>query len=165
MKPITAIIKSKNMKYQMIMDSPLGKLLLMEEDGALVKLSFRAEYREAQIRETPVLLEAKRQLEEYFKGERKVFDLPLNYEGTPFQHEVWDALRKIPYGEVRSYKEIAEAIKRPKAFRAVGQAVHNNPIALIVPCHRVIASDGSLGGFAAGPETKMKILTLENVIL
>ena len=153
------------MKYQMIMDSPLGKLLLMEENGALIKLSFRAEYREGEIRETPVLLEAKHQLEEYFEGKRKVFDLPLKYEGTPFQHHVWDALRKIPYGEVRSYKEIAEAVGSPKAFRAVGQAVHNNPIALIVPCHRVIASDGSLGGFAAGPEMKMKILTLENVIL
>lgn len=153
------------MKYQMIMDSPLGKLLLMEENGALIKLSFRAEYREAEIRETPVLLEAKHQLEEYFEGKRKVFDLPLKYEGTPFQHAVWDALRDIPYGEVRSYREIAEAVGSPKAFRAVGQAVHNNPIALIVPCHRVIASDGSLGGFAAGPEMKMKILTLENVIL
>ena len=153
------------MKYQMIMDSPLGKLLLMEENGALVKLSFRAEYREAEIRETPVLLEAKHQLEEYFEGKRKVFDLPLKYEGTPFQHAVWDALRDIPYSEVRSYREIAEAVGSPKAFRAVGQAVHNNPIALIVPCHRVIASDGSLGGFAAGPEMKMKTLTLENVIL
>ncbi len=153
------------MKYQMIMDSPLGKLLLMEENGALVKLSFRAEYREAEIRETPVLLEAKHQLEEYFEGKRKVFDLPLKYEGTPFQHAVWDALRDIPYGEVRSYREIAEAVGSPKAFRAIGQAVHNNPIALIVPCHRVIASDGSLGGFAAGPEKKMKIFTLEKVIL
>ena len=153
------------MKYQMIMDSPLGKLLLMEENGALIKLSFRAEYREAEIRETPVLLEAKHQLEEYFEGKRKVFDLPLKYEGTPFQHAVWDALRDIPYGEVRSYREIAEAVGSPKAFRAVGQAVHNNPIALIVPCHRVIASDGSLGGFAAGPEMKVKILTFENVIL
>jgi len=152
------------MKYQAIMDSPVGKLLLMEEDGALIKLSFRAEYRaEAEVKKTDVLKQAERELREYFNGARKRFTVPLKFSGTPFQIAVWEALLRIPYGEVRSYRQIAEMTGSKKAYRAVGQAVHNNPVVIMIPCHRVIASDGSIGGFAEGIELKMKLLSYENV--
>ncbi len=101
------------------------------------------------------------QLDEYFSGSRKDFTVKLKLRGTPFQIDVWNALRKIPYGETRTYKEIATQIGRPQAFRAVGQAIHNNPIAIVVPCHRVIGSDGSLTGFAGGLELKKRLLELE----
>jgi methylated-DNA-[protein]-cysteine S-methyltransferase len=105
--------------------------------------------------------EARQQLEEYFDGQRTEFDVPLNAKGTVFQHEVWAALQTIPYGEVRSYGEIAEQIGRPKASRAVGLANARNPIAVIVPCHRVIGASGVLIGYAGGLERKRLLLDLE----
>ena len=102
-----------------------------------------------------------KQLQEYFRGKRTVFDLPLQAAGTEFQVSVWKALLKIPYGQTRSYKEIAEKIKRPKAVRAVGGANGSNPVPIIIPCHRVISHDGTLGGYSAGLDIKTQLLELE----
>ena len=101
------------------------------------------------------------QLGKYLRGELKRFDCPLDLRGTPFQKKVWSRLAKIPYGQTRSYKEIAEAIGHPKAFRAVGNANGSNPIPLILPCHRVIESNGGLGGFGHGIRVKKELLDLE----
>jgi methylated-DNA-[protein]-cysteine S-methyltransferase len=105
--------------------------------------------------------EAKRQLEEYFAGTRKAFDLPLEISGTEFQKKVYAELLKIPYGETISYKELALRVGNEKAARAAGGAVGKNPISIIVPCHRVVGSDGSLTGFGGGLPTKLKLLELE----
>ena len=101
------------------------------------------------------------ELSEYFAGVRRHFDLPICPEGTEFQKRVWEELRKIPYGETRSYGEIAEAVGSKRFSRAVGGANHRNPILILIPCHRVVASDGSLGGFAAGARLKARLLKLE----
>lgn len=103
------------------------------------------------------------QLCEYFKGERKSFDFKISPHGTKFQKLVWDELCNIPYGETRSYKQIAAALNNPKACRAVGTACRNNPIWIIIPCHRVVGSNGSMTGYAGGIEMKKKLLKLENV--
>ena len=104
---------------------------------------------------------AAEQLREYLRGERKMFDLPLAPEGTVFQKAVWSALQEIPYGQTRSYGEIAAQIGRPKACRAVGMANHCNPIPIFIPCHRVVGADGSLTGYAGGLECKRTLLDLE----
>ncbi len=101
------------------------------------------------------------QLSEYFAGSRKIFAVKLQVEGTEFQKAVWNALLQIPYGETRSYKDIAMAIGRPQAFRAVGQAIHRNPIGIIIPCHRVVGTNGALTGFAGGIELKKRLLDHE----
>ena len=101
------------------------------------------------------------ELQEYAAGRRKRFSMPLDLQGTPFQRKVWKALCAIPYGETRSYLQIARAAGNPRASRAVGMANHNNPVAIVVPCHRVIASDGTLGGYGGGLEMKAKMLQLE----
>lgn len=110
---------------------------------------------------TPLLRDACRQLDEYFQGSRRDFDLPLGFAGTPFQESVWRALRTIPYGETRSYGDIAARVGNPRAVRAVGQANNKNPIMIFVPCHRVIHKNGSIGGFACGVEVKRYLLDLE----
>jgi methylated-DNA-[protein]-cysteine S-methyltransferase len=104
------------------------------------------------------------ELKEYFAGERKEFSLPLDLRGTEFQKRCWRALLKIPYGKTRSYAEIAREVGSPRSFRAVGQANHHNPIAIVVPCHRVITSAGTLGGYGGGLDMKEKLLRLEGVI-
>lgn len=109
----------------------------------------------------PVLMEAERQLRQYFAGERRVFDLPLDFSGTEFQRKVWQALLTIPFGETRSYTQIAEQIGAPKASRAVGAANGRNPISIIAPCHRVIGAAGDLRGFAGGLERKTYLLGFE----
>ena len=103
----------------------------------------------------------KTQLAEYFAGRRRKFTVRHDLRGTPFQRKVWEALRMIPYGETRSYADIARQIRRPRAFRAVGMANHQNPVAILVPCHRVIAADGGLGGYASGLRVKNFLLQLE----
>ena len=141
-------------------DSPIGPLTLaVDADcGALTAIRFGDEGGRD---DSPALVLAQRQLEEYFRGERTRFDLPLQPKGTPFQLAVWRALTEIPYGTTASYGDIARAIGRPKAFRAVGMANHCNPIPIIVPCHRVIGSDGGLTGYAGGLEIKRALLELE----
>lgn len=112
--------------------------------------------------EVPIcLLRARNQLQEYFDGKRKTFDVPLNISGTDFQKKVWSALQKIPYGQSCSYLDIAKAIKNPKAVRAVGGANNKNKIPIIIPCHRVLGKDGSLVGFAGGLGVKLELLDLE----
>jgi methylated-DNA-[protein]-cysteine S-methyltransferase len=109
------------------------------------------------------LFEAAEQIESYLLGERRSFELSLDIEGTPFQREVWAELQKIPYGVTLSYKELAIRLNKPKAFRAVGTANGRNPLTLIIPCHRVIASDASLGGYSGGLDRKSWLLRLESV--
>ena len=148
-------------------ESPVGPLLLAGDERGLRRVSF-----ENGKRNTPVqpdwkldkepFSEVIRQLQAYFSGELKEFDLPLAMEGTEFQLRVWNALRAIPYGETISYALLAERIGNPKAVRAVGLANGSNPIPIIVPCHRVIGSDGSLTGFGGGLSTKKMLLELEN---
>ena len=106
-------------------------------------------------------LGVRRQLAEYMRGERQTFSLPLSFSGTPFQLSVWKALQEIPYGEVRSYAAIAREIGSPQAARAVGQANNRNPLAIVIPCHRVVASDSTLGGYAGGLASKEFLLRLE----
>ena len=109
----------------------------------------------------PVLLQAERELEEYFAGRRTAFSVPLSMHGTPFQMEAWAALRTIPYGETRSYATLAAQIGRPRACRAVGMANHVNPLPIFVPCHRVVGADGRLTGYAGGLDVKKYLLKLE----
>ena len=139
----------------------IGCLGLAERDGILVELALRATPMAERLPEPDVIRRTFAQLEEYLAGRRKSFDVPLHAEGTPFMRRVWDALRNIPYGETRSYKDIAVAIGQPGAMRAVGMANNRNPIALIIPCHRVIGADGSLVGFGGGLDMKRRLLELE----
>ena len=130
-------------------NSILGAICLEEENDALCGVHFcpdgapELEPLPRRVVETPLLQEAEEQLNEYFSGVRREFDLPLAAKGTAFQQAVWAQLRKIPYGEVRTYGQLAAALGKPKASRAVGSACHRNPLCIVVPCHRVIASDGS----------------------
>ena len=146
-----------------IYNSPVGRLLVELENGFLVRLDFAdgipAEGKNGN--ESALLAKVSMQLDEYFRGARKNFDLPLNPAGTEFQRKVWDALLAIPYGETRTYREIAEAAGCPKGFRAVGMANNKNPIAIIIPCHRVIGSNGKLVGYAGGLGRKEALLALE----
>lgn len=144
----------------MIVSSPVGALFLDEEDGALTRLAF-AGAAAPRSSSSPLLKEAAALLDAYFAGRLRSFDLPLRPKGTDFQRDVWNALRAIPFGETRTYREIAVAAGRPLAFRAVGMANHANPIAIMIPCHRVIGSDGSLTGFGGGLDAKRLLLRLE----
>ncbi|MEG0603323.1 MAG: methylated-DNA--[protein]-cysteine S-methyltransferase, partial [Acinetobacter sp.] len=152
----------------MYMDSPVGALKLVAHDQALVAVMWDNEdhkrVRLAELiedRQHPMLLRVKKQLEQYFVGQRQQFDLPLDFQGTDFQQQVWQALLTIPYGEKRSYKDIAVQIGNEKAVRAVGAANGRNPISIIAPCHRVIGSSGALVGFAGGLDKKQILLSLE----
>lgn len=149
------------MKRMRWVDSPIGALRLAEEDGALTELLFGEQGENRQLDDSPVLLQAEVQLGEYFAGKRREFTVPLSPRGTEFQRRVWNALLTIPYGETRSYGEIAILAESPKAFRAVGSANHNNPISILIPCHRVIGKNGSLTGYGGGMEAKQFLLELE----
>jgi methylated-DNA-[protein]-cysteine S-methyltransferase len=143
-------------------DFPIGILGIAESDNAISRIYFgNKNLHGYTIKETPLIKKAAAQLNEYFAGKRKVFDLPLKLNGTDFQRRVWNALLAIPYGETRSYKEIAEHIGNPRACRAVGMANHRNPLAIIVPCHRVVEHVGGLGGYAGGLDVKRYLLDLE----
>lgn len=151
--------------YALKMKSPVGSLTLVANDEALLAVQFEgSEFAEAVAASTPILERTKKQLNEYFAGARREFDLPLQPSGTPFQCSVWDALLKVPYGKTASYLDIAKRVKNPKAMRAVGAANGRNPIALIIPCHRVIGSDGSLTGYGGGMERKHWLLQHEGVL-
>ena len=145
-------------------ETVLGSVTFVEEDGTLLAISTHRTF-EGMEQETPLIKEAYRQLSEYLKGERKGFDLPLLIKGTTFQQQVWKALLEIPYGETRSYKQIAVAIGNPKAVRAVGMANNRNPLLIVVPCHRVIGANGKLVGYGAGIEKKEFLLRLEKSLL
>ena len=154
------------MNYQLL-DTPIGTLRLVSDGRHLTASEFEGRYDDcAQDRQTgdPVLTSCASQLREYFAGERTRFDLPLAPKGTAFQQAVWTALKKIPYGRLRSYSDIANAIGKPGAVRAVGAANGRNPLPIVVPCHRVIGSDGSLTGFAGGLGIKRRLLQLEDAL-
>lgn len=114
--------------------------------------------------DSPIIKETINQLTEYFEGKRKEFHLPLAPKGTPFQQKVWKALQEIPYGETRSYQDIAVAVGNPKGCRAVGMANNQNPIPIIIPCHRVIGKNGKMVGYGAGLDKKIKLLQLEGIL-
>ncbi len=143
-------------------NTSFGPLRIAEEENAIVRLSFApvCDVRSSDV-SSPLLDEAFRQLEEYFSGRRREFALPLHPSGTAFMKKVWARLREIPYGETASYKEIAVSVGVPGGMRAVGMANNRNPIAIVIPCHRVIGADGSLVGYAGGLELKRRLLALE----
>lgn len=151
------------MKYYYIYETKIGKILLAEEEGHITNLYFddQREVEGAELKETALIREAKKQLDEYLLGRRKEFNLPLKAKGTEFQQRVWQALLDIPYGETRSYGEIAKIIGNPKAARAVGLANNRNPISIFIPCHRVIGKNGKLVGYGGGLQIKEFLLTLE----
>jgi methylated-DNA-[protein]-cysteine S-methyltransferase len=150
------------------MESPVGKLKLVASTNALVAILWERE-RPNRIKlvmpkcepQQPVLLKTERQLKEYFTGTRKEFHIPLEPAGTEFQKKVWRALQEIPFGQTRSYRELAKSIGSAKAVRAVGAANGRNPLSIVVPCHRVVGANGALTGFAGGLEVKAKLLTHE----
>jgi methylated-DNA-[protein]-cysteine S-methyltransferase len=170
--------------YTTTLESPCGPLLcVVDETGAVVRVEFVTGLKTGReslritdrMREQGIELVEdpedagrtaglRRQLAEYFAGTRREFDLRLAPEGTPFERSVWEELRRIPFGETRSYGEIAQAIGRPGAARAVGRANGANPIPIVVPCHRVLPSTGKLGNYAGGPERKRALLELEGVL-
>ncbi|MEN8990620.1 methylated-DNA--[protein]-cysteine S-methyltransferase [Avibacterium paragallinarum] len=157
------------LSYQFL-DSPVGQLKLVAHETALVAVLWENEnpnrVRLAALVEDlkhPILLKTAQQLNEYFAGKRQQFDLPLDFEGTAFQQQVWQALLTIPFGETRSYKQIAEQIGNVKAVRAVGAANGKNPISIIAPCHRVVGANGKLVGFAGGLENKEILLKIEKL--
>lgn len=145
--------------------TPVGKMGIIEENDAITHLYFSdgSLVEGAELKETELIKKAKTQLQEYFSGRRKNFDLPLKPSGTAFQQAVWQALCSIPYGETRSYKDIASQIGNQKACRAVGMANNRNPIAIVVPCHRVIGANGKMVGYAGGLAVKEHLLQLERV--
>ena len=151
------------MIYQAFIETKIGPIGIAEEDHFLTHLFFQHRKPPANAVEkwTPFLRDVARQLKEYLAGKRKGFDIPLKLHGTDFQQSVWSTLLTIPYGETRSYGEIAKQIGNVKACRAVGMANHWNPIVIIVPCHRVIGADGSLTGFGGGLTLKQQLLDIE----
>ena len=154
----------KNMIYY---KSPIGNLIIMEEENAIIKLCFKEQeitnIKDIQEFETPLLKKAKKQLEEYFEGKRKKFDLALRLNGTSFQNKVWKALLNIPYAKTCSYKDIAKNIGNENASRAVGNANNKNPLPIFIPCHRVIGANKKLVGYAGGLDLKERLLDLEGI--
>ncbi len=144
------------------MPSPIGPLTVaVDTRGRLTHVLFGEVVKPGWVRDEPAVGHVRKQLDEYFAGERKAFNLEVAPAGTAFQHEVWSALQRIPYGQTRSYGDVAEQLGRPEAARAVGRANGSNPVAIVVPCHRVIGRDGSMTGFGGGTDVKARLLALE----
>lgn len=155
------------MKFGEYFNSPIGTIGIIEENSKVTNIFLKNHDNHIFFHEqsTMIIKDARRQLQEYFDGKRKTFDLPLALEGTNFQKSVWQALLTIPYGETRSYQQIASQIGNSNACRAVGMANHYNPILIVVPCHRVIGKKGDLTGYGGGLETKARLLALEKLVL
>src|SRR5262245_416049 len=149
------------MRYA-LMNSPIGPLTIGSTSKGLALIHFGSAVPKDGMVDRSANQVFISQLEEYFEGRRTAFDFPLDIEGTPFQMAVWKELQKIPYGSTRSYGEIAKALGKPGAARAVGMANHDNPVAVVIPCHRVLGSNGSLTGYAGGLHVKQRLLSLEN---
>jgi methylated-DNA-[protein]-cysteine S-methyltransferase len=157
------------MNYATTLETPIGKLLIETNESAVIQILLPGKDSEAEdispenTKIPKVMNDAVRQLKEYFAGKRTEFDLPLELVGTNFQRDVWLALGEIPFGKTISYAELANMVGRPAAFRAVGQANGANPIPIVLPCHRVIASGGKLGGYGGGLNMKRQLLSLEGL--
>lgn len=153
------------LKSIFIYETKIGRIAIAEENNAITEVLFYNEEKEINcqknLKETHLIKEGYNQIQEYLSGKRKIFNLPLALKGTEFQLKVWNALKTIPYGETRSYKDIAILINREKAARAVGMANNRNPISIIIPCHRVIGSNGKLVGYGGGLNIKEYLLKLE----
>ena len=152
------------MKYYKDINTVIGKVRIIEEDGYIIELQINKDFDKNEDileKDTNILKNTERQLSEYFSGKRNTFDLKLNSKGTDFMKKVWRELLNIPYGETRTYKEIAEKIGNPKGARAVGMANNKNPIPIIIPCHRVIGKNKKLIGYALGLDMKEFLLNLE----
>ena len=168
MNDMTTPVPAKRYVH-MFMSSPVGRLTLVATDAGLAAILWEHE-RPGRVRlplgtedgDHPVLIAAKGQLAEYFAGRRSTFSVPLDVAGTPFQRKVWGALLAIPFGETRTYAQIAREIGSPAAVRAVGAANGRNPLSIVAPCHRVIGSSGALTGFAGGLKVKEYLLDLEH---
>lgn len=143
--------------------SLIGILEIICENDALISLKLVDEIKNDTV-ETDFIKNVKLQLDEYFSGKRKIFDIEVNPKGTAFQKQVWQELQKISYGETKFYSEIAENIENKNAQRAVGSACNKNPILLVIPCHRVISKSGDIGGFAYGRKAKLELLKIENCV-
>lgn len=141
--------------------TPMGRITLASDGSSLTQLAFGAVELAGANMPTALTNEAANQVQEYLAGKRKEFDLPLDPRGTAFQQQVWDALRCIPYGETRSYQQVAQMLGKPQAMRAVGSANNKNPLPIVVPCHRVIGASGDLVGYVAGLKIKKFLLDLE----
>jgi methylated-DNA-[protein]-cysteine S-methyltransferase len=143
-----------------IISSPLGNIFLSTQDDSISELRFTTE----EVSKEPLnslLTEAKKQLDDYFSSKRKTFNLPVVLSGTPFQYQVWEAVNKIPFGQTTSYLKLSQVLGNPAAIRAVGAAIGANPILVIIPCHRIIGTNGQLTGYAGGLDRKEKLLELE----
>lgn len=151
------------MKCIKYMNTKIGNIAVLEENNKIIEIQINKNIEDSNIlkKDTLLLRKTEKQLEEYLEGERKMFDVPLNPKGTKFMKEVWTALQDIPYGEVKTYQQIAEKVGNPKAARAVGMANHKNPIPIIIPCHRVIGTNGKLVGYALGMDMKKFLLEWE----
>ena len=146
-------------------NSPLGVLKILADEKGIKEIEFaQEEFKSIQNSSSKIIKDCIKQLDEYFRGKRKSFELKLNPEGTEFQKKVWKELLKIPYGTTLSYGEIARRIKNQKAVRSVGQAIGRNPISIVIPCHRVIGGDGSLTGYASGLWRKEWLLKHEGAV-
>ncbi len=144
-------------------DTTIGEIYIASDDDKIVILTFgnTSEFKDYNYLETDTIKNAYCQISEYLQGKRKDFSVPIELSGTDFQMKVWNELLKIPYGAIVTYKDIAVGINNPKAVRAVGRAIGSNPIAIIVPCHRVIGSNGKLVGYAWGLDVKSRLLDIE----
>ena len=152
----------KTGKYYSIYETKMGSITIGSDGDKITHVLFGdCSDHFLEKSEMHLLNQAAKQMEEYFEGSRVKFDIPYHAEGTVFQEKVWEALCQIPYGQTRSYKQIAEMIQHPKASRAVGMANNKNPIAIIIPCHRVIGADGSLSGYGGGTDKKTFLLKME----
>lgn len=156
--------------YKKYVNLPVGKIEIIEENEKIIELNIYNEEKNEKKnniieKDTKLLLEVEKQLKEYFEGKRTKFEIPLNPKGTEFMKKVWKELLKIPYGETRTYKEIAKKTGNSKASRAVGMANNKNPIPIIIPCHRVIGSNNKLVGYALGLDMKQYLLDLERKVV
>lgn len=151
------------MESYLVFASPIGKIMLIEQDNKIMQIKFTDEECSVENNNSSdILLQAKIELEEYFCGKRTNFDIPIRLDGSSFQISVWNELLNIPYGEVRTYGEIAKLIGNKNASRAVGVVCNKNPLMIIVPCHRVIGKNKKLVGYASGIDIKQKLLDLES---
>lgn len=149
------------MRFKKYIDTPIGLLEVLTSEDALLAVTFVEEKAEDSPDAPAILENACAQLKEYFAGERQSFDLPLLPDGTEFQKEVWNALLQVPFGRTSTYKKQSQSLGKPKAIRAVGTANGKNPIAVVIPCHRIVGSDGSLTGYASGLSRKDWLLKHE----